>query len=86
MEIVITDKFSKKYRKLSNGLKAKIDSVLEKFIKDPFDAALLNHGLQGRLKGFRSIKAGIDLRIIFREEEGYFLVVLIDLGKHDDVY
>jgi len=86
MEIVFTDNFNKKYKKLSNGLKAKIDGVLERFVKDPFGASLLNHGLQGRLKGFRSIKAGIDLRIIFKEEKGYAVVLIIDLGKHDDVY
>ena len=86
MEVVITDKFNKKYRQLNNGLKAKIDGVLEKFMKNPFDASLLNHGLQGRLKGFRSIKAGIDLRIIFKTEKSYAVVIMIDLGKHDDVY
>ena len=55
-------------------------------MKNPFDASLLNHGLQGRLKGFRSIKAGIDLRIIFKTEKSYAVVIMIDLGKHDDVY
>ncbi len=86
MEIVTTDKFKKKYGKLNNIIKTKIDNVLRKFMNDPFDVSLLNHGLQGRLKGFRSIKAGIDLRLIFKKEEGYTLVILIDLGKHDDVY
>lgn len=86
MEIITTDNFNKKYKKLSNNLKDKIDRALEKFAKDPFDTSLLNHNLQGRLKGFNSIKAGFDLRIIFKEENGYTLVVMIDLGKYDNVY
>ncbi|MEI6042218.1 MAG: type II toxin-antitoxin system mRNA interferase toxin, RelE/StbE family [bacterium] len=86
MKIVTTDKYDKKYKKLSNNLKDKIDRALEKFAKDPFDPSLLNHGLQGGLNGFNSIKAGFDLRIILKEENGYILVLLIDLGKHDHVY
>lgn len=86
MKIVTTDKYDKKYKKLSISLKNRVDSVLEKFAKDPLDPSLLNHNLQGRLKGFKSIKAGFDLRIIFKEENGYVLVLLIDLGKHDEVY
>ena len=86
MEIITTDNFNKKYKKLSNGLKTKVDSVLERFMRNPFDAALMNPSLHGRLKGFKSIKAGVDLRIIFKEEGGYSLVVMIDLGKHDEVY
>ncbi len=86
MEIVTTDKFDKKYKKLSTNLKDRVDSVLNKFIKNPFDPSLLNHNLQGRLKGLKSIKVGLDLRIIFKEENGYTLVLLVDLGKHDEVY
>lgn len=86
MKIVTTDRYDKKYKKLSANLKIRVDSVLERFIKDPLDPSLLNHNLQGKLKGFKSIKAGFDLRIIFKEEKGYVLVLLIDLGKHDEVY
>lgn len=86
MKIVTTDRYDKKYKKLSANLKIRVDSVLERFIKDPLDPSLLNRNLQGKLKGFKSIKAGFDLRIIFKEEKGYVLVLLIDLGKHDEVY
>lgn len=86
MKIVTTVKYDKKYKKLSIGLKNKIDSVLERFMKNPLDPSLFNHSLQGKLKGFKSIRAGFDLRIIFKEEDGYVLVLLIDLGKHDEVY
>ena len=86
MKIVTTVKYDKKYKKLGIDLKNRVDSVLERFIKDPLDPSLFNHNLQGKLKGFKSIRAGFDLRIIFKEENGYVLVLLIDLGKHDDVY
>lgn len=86
MDIVTTENFNKKYKKLNSNLKLKIDKALAKFIINPFDVSLLNHNLQGRLKGFKTIKAGFDLRIIFKEENGYTLVIMIDLGKHNDVY
>jgi addiction module RelE/StbE family toxin len=86
MKIVTTDKYDKKYKKLSTDLKNRVDYVLERFIKNPLDPSLLNHNLQGRMRGFKSIKVGMDLRIIFKEEGGYILVIMIDLGKHDDVY
>lgn len=86
MEILTTEKFNKKYKKLSSKLKLKIDVALSKFSIDPFDISLMNHNLQGKLKGFKSIKAGFDLRVIFKEENGYTLVIMIDLGKHDDIY
>jgi len=86
MKIVTTDKYDKKYEKLSANLKNKVDYVLERFIKNPLDPSLLNHNLQGRMKGFKSIKVGMDLRMIFKEEKGYTIVVMVDLGKHDDVY
>lgn len=68
MEIFTTDNFNKKYKKLNNNLKLKIDIALDKFIINPFDISLLNHNLQGKLKGFKSIKARFDLRILFKEE------------------
>ncbi len=86
MEIVTTDKFNKKYKKINQNLKIKIDQALIKFTVNPFDISLMNHNLQGKLKGFKSIKAGFDLRIIFKEEKGYTLVIMIDLGKHEDIY
>ena len=86
MKIVTTDKYDKKYKKLSTDLKNRVDYALERFIKNPLDPSLINHNLQGRMKGFKSIKAGIDLRIIFKEEGGYTLVIMIDLGKHDNIY
>ena len=86
MKIVTTDRYDKKYKKLTASLKDKVDSVLERFVKNPLDPSLLNHNLQGKLKGLKSIKVGFDLRIIFKEEKGYTLVIMIDLGKHDEVY
>ena len=86
MEIITTEKFNKKYKKFNQNIKIKIDAALSKFIINPFDTSLLNHNLQGKLKGFKAIKAGFDLRIIFKEENGYNLVIMIDLGKHNDIY
>ncbi len=86
MKINFSDGFKKKYIKLNNLSKDRVNKTIKKFKINPFDQSLCNHNLQGRLKGFKSIKAGFDLRLIFKEEGGYIFVLMIDVGKHDDVY
>lgn len=41
MEIVTTEKFNKKYKKLNNNFKQKIDTALSKLIINPFDPSLV---------------------------------------------
>lgn len=57
---------------------------------NPFDPALRAHQLHGKLDGLWACSVEYDLRIVFtfepdpKGEED--MVVLIDLGTHDEVY
>jgi len=55
------------------------------FIENPFDARLKTHKLSGSFEGLWAFTVAYDCRVVFR-----FLsqdrVLLIDIGKHDEVY
>lgn len=57
-------------------------------MEDPFDSRLRNHELKGEYAGLRSLDAGFDLRIIYRElsDGKHELVALIMVESHSDIY
>ncbi len=65
-------------------LKDKIFHVLEKLSRQPFDPALKAHKLHGKLSGLWACQVEYDCRIVFTFEKE--LIVLVDIGKHDEVY
>lgn len=78
--------FAKRYDKLPRKIQKKVDVVLEKFRKDPFDDTLKNHALKGPMADKRAIYVSGDLRIIFEEYDNYILVIMLDVGTHNQVY
>ncbi len=86
MEIRYHKHFLKRFKKLSPDLKEKTISTIRRFTKNPRDPCLRNHGLKGRLAGKRAFWITGDVRIIFEEFEGYILVILLDIGTHNQVY
>ena len=82
----MTKRFLRMYKKLSRTDQQRADDALILFEKDPFNSTLRNHKPQGKLKGTRSISAGYDLRILYREEGGHAIVFLLMVGSHDAVY
>lgn len=71
-------------------LQEKIFSALEKLSKQPFDPELKTHKLHGKLMGLWVCQVEYDCRIIFTFEKEpdteKDLIVLVDIGKHDEVY
>jgi len=71
-------------------LRNRIFQVLGRLAEDPFHPALKTHKLSGQLKGLWACWAGYDCRIIFAfepdPETGEEMIVLVDLGTHDEVY
>ena len=71
-------------------LQEKIFSALEKLSKQPFDPELKTHKLHGKLMGLWACQVEYDCRIIFTFEKEpdteKNLIVLVDIGKHDEVY
>lgn len=72
------------------GLQDRILEVLDRLAEDPFCPPLKAHKLSGQLKGLWACWVEYDCRIVFAFEPdpdtGEEMIVLIDLGTHDEVY
>lgn len=86
MELLFGKAYAKRYAKLGKRDKEAVKKALLTFIDNPNAEELRNHPLKGKYVGLRSIDAGFDLRIIFREEGGYVFVVVLDVGSHSQLY
>ena len=91
MKLIKSKKFSRKYIKVFKnqpGLISKNDNALPKISTDPFMESLKTHKLSGNLSGLYASKVTEDIRIIFEfvKDESELCILLLTLGKHDDVY
>ncbi|MBT3835562.1 type II toxin-antitoxin system RelE/ParE family toxin [Candidatus Peribacteria bacterium] len=86
MKIRFSHKFTKEFRKLKFSDREKTNYAIRLFKKNPFDPSLYNHKLKGDKKGVRSFSAGFDLRILYIEEDGHTIVIMLHVGKHSKVY
>jgi mRNA interferase YafQ len=63
---------------------------LEKLTVEPFSPSLKTHKLHGKLSGLWACQVEHDCRIVFTFEKDpdsdKELIVLADIGKHDEVY
>lgn len=80
----------KKTAKRQPELLERIEKALKRLENDPFDPALRTHKLKGELSGTWACTADYDCRIVFdfvrTSESGDDEILLIDIGKHDEVY
>ena len=71
-------------------LQQRIFEVLELLAQDAFDPRLKTHKLRGQLEGLWSCWVEYDCRIVFAFEpdpdSDEDMIVLIDIGTHDEVY
>lgn len=70
-------------------LQEQILDALDQLVIDPFHPRLKTHKLKGRLDGLWACWVAYDCRIIFlfeTEPGGEDVIVLVDLGSHDEVY
>ncbi|PIQ77120.1 type II toxin-antitoxin system mRNA interferase toxin, RelE/StbE family [Candidatus Peregrinibacteria bacterium CG11_big_fil_rev_8_21_14_0_20_46_8] len=86
MQVFRHKNFAKQYRKLNSKKQALVDTAISLFYENPFDERLRNHPLKGKYKGCNSIDAAFDLRIIFKQEKNYFIVILLKIGNHSQLY
>jgi addiction module RelE/StbE family toxin len=86
MKIIYRKRFDKQYRKLSPKLKHAVADVIEIFIDDPSDVRIDNHPLKGKMKGKPAIAVMFDLRIVFEQHDNYAIVVMLEVGTHNQVY
>jgi addiction module RelE/StbE family toxin len=87
--IDLSDLLKKSPRKIHNYID-KITNSLRLLANDPFTPSLKSHKLGGDLADLWSCSVAYDCRIIFRfSEEGQLLevvILLVDIGSHDEVY
>ena len=92
-ELVLTAKFRRAYKKFvgrDRRLQRAIDSALIAMSDDLYAPALGTHKLSGELYGLWACSCGYDCRIVFAIElnpnTNAEVILLLDLGTHDDVY
>lgn len=91
--LVLTPKFKRTFRKFVKGnaeLQQSIEETLLQMETDVFAPSLGTHKLSGKLNGFQSCSCGYDCRIVFyiekNAENNSEVIVLLDIGTHDEVY
>lgn len=92
-KLVLTAKFKRSFRKFvsrNSQLQKKIEKTLKQMEEDVFTSQLGTHSLKGKLLGLKSCSCGYDCRIIFSleidEATKEEVIVLLDIGTHDEVY
>lgn len=85
MNISFTDRFKKRFNKLSPKVRKQFEERIEFFIENPSNPILRMHPLKGNLAGLRAFSVTGDYRVIYRilDREN---VKLIDIGTHAQVY
>ncbi|MGD1703373.1 type II toxin-antitoxin system YafQ family toxin [Dapis sp. BLCC M229] len=93
MKIVWDNRFKRAFRKLIKKkpeFQERIINALYLLGNDPFTPSLKSHKLTGYLQDLWSCSVTYDCRIIFTfaedEDSEESLIVLIDIGSHDEVY
>ncbi|MBW4667071.1 MAG: type II toxin-antitoxin system YafQ family toxin [Cyanomargarita calcarea GSE-NOS-MK-12-04C] len=92
-KLVVSSKFKRVFRKFvrrNADLQDRIEETIAAMENDIFAANLGTHKLEGRLSGLLSCSCGYDCRIVFSlktdADSGEEVVILLDVGTHDDVY
>ncbi|MBL4678697.1 MAG: type II toxin-antitoxin system YafQ family toxin [Mucilaginibacter sp.] len=93
-KLVLSKTFEKSYRKFTSNnqsLKTAIAKALGKMGEDAYDPSLRTHKLSGKLASYLACSCGYDCRIIFTIEMDLTnteseIILLLDIGTHDDVY
>ncbi len=80
----------KRYTRNNPARRDRIFRVLDRLVEDPFYPPLKTHKLSGQLEGLWACWVEYDCRIIFAfdpdPDTGDDVIVLIDVGTHDEVY
>jgi mRNA interferase YafQ len=93
MKLVWDNSFRRAFKRLirkNPQLENRIFTVLEILENDPLASTLKSHKLRGNLEGLWACWVEFDCRIIFTfaedDDTKEQLIVLIDIGSHDEVY
>lgn len=90
--LVLTPKFKRAFRKFVKRqpkLQNRIETTLIQMQEDVFAHELGAHKLSGDLFGLWACSCGYDCRIVFmieKDEKDDEIILLLDIGTHDEVY
>lgn len=91
--LVETPRFRRSYRRFvrhNASLQKRIEESLRQMEIDVFAPQMGAHKLSGELLGLFACSCGYDCRIVFTIEVGESdaeeVILLLDIGSHDDVY
>jgi len=85
MQYILSKRFEKDFSKLPQVTKKKAIATLEKFIENPQNPTLRNHGLLGKWKGHFSINVTGDTRAVYFVIEDD-IVRFVAIGSHSELY
>ncbi|NJO41152.1 MAG: type II toxin-antitoxin system mRNA interferase toxin, RelE/StbE family [Cyanobacteria bacterium CRU_2_1] len=92
-QLVLSTGFKRAFRKFvkrNPQSQSQIEGILSQMQADVFAPPLGTHKLSGNLSGLRACSCGYDCRIVFSiekdKETEREVIVLIDIGTHDEVY
>ncbi len=85
MQYILSKQFEKDFAKLPTTTKKKAIATLEKFIENPQNPTLRNHGLTGKWKGHFRINVSVDTRAIYFVIEKD-MVRFVAIGSHSELY
>jgi mRNA interferase YafQ len=92
-QLVLSSGFKRAFRKFvkrNPQFQRQIEDILSQMQADVFAPQLGTHKLSGNLSGLRACSCGYDCRIVFSIEPDKAgdreVIVLLDIGTHDEVY
>jgi len=85
-EAIYHKSFLKALKKLRPREIKRVNDSIELFLENPRARQLRNHALHGKFRGWRSISAGGDLRILFREDSGGETIFFLSVGDHAGLF
>ncbi len=92
-ELVLTPRFERSFRRLvgkNPGLQTPIETALLRMVENLNDPRLKTHHLSGQLAGLHACSVAYDCRIVFAKQKhpktGAEVLVLVNLGSHEEVY
>ena len=65
-----------------------IEETIESLLKNPYEPHLKTHHLKGNMAGILACTCGYDCRLLFqlRDDRATEVIILLDVGTHDEVY
>jgi mRNA interferase YafQ len=84
MRVRASSRFLRRSKKIREPQASMLRAALRRFAADPRDPLLRTHKLKGELDGYWAFSVDDDLRVLFRWDAD--VVLLVNIGTHDEVY